>query len=148
MIPMDDGGLKNNLLRNNTKIPPPVFKSKSGFFKWMIIVIVGMIVMFVGGMWVIIANWTPPPISSNYDNYHDYQKDLSAWKNLTRTGNLYGRVIMGLGTSIITLSGFLGAIDTSMDDREKVIMIIIGIAAMSLFLLLSVGLVMVSPYSQ
>ena len=144
---MDEEGFKNNLIRNNTNLPPPVFKRKSGIFKWMVIVIVGVILIFIGGIWVILANWTPPPSASSYQNYQDYQKDLNAWKNSTKTGNLYGRIIMGVGTFTLMLAGFLGAIDSLMDEREKIIMIVIGLIAMCLFIIISVGLFVMSPYS-
>ena len=139
--------MKNNLIKNGSNLPPPVFKRKSGVFKWMTIAIVGVILIFMGGIWVTLANWTPPPTSSSYENYKDYQKDLNAWKNSTKTGNLYGRIIMEVGTFTLMLAGFLGTIDPLLDERERTLMIVIGLVAMFLFIIISVGLFMMSPYS-
>ncbi len=138
--------LLNNLRGKNNHTPPPVFKRRSESFKWMVMATVGIIIIFIGAVWVSMASWTPPPNSADYPNYQDYAKDLRAWNNFTKSGNLYGRIVMEIGTFTLSLAGVLGYLDPAVDTEEKRIFAIMGLLGATLLILLSVGLTEMSPY--
>ncbi|GEM_PF-4708000 len=136
----------NTLRGKQAPAPPPVFKKRSESFRWMVVALIGIFVIFVGAIWVSMASWSPPPNSADYSSYQDYAKDLRAWKNFTKSGNLYGRIVMEIGAFALTMGGFLGYIDSTVDPEEKKYMIIIGIFGLIALILLSVGITEISPY--
>ncbi len=125
---------------------PPVFKKRSEGFRWFLICFIGMIIIFAGSVWVTYSSWTPPPKSMEYPNNHEYNKALSDWKNNTEDGNLYGRIVMEVGAFIMVIGGFLGYIDPAVDDLEKKILLILLIVAIFILTIVSVGIVVQSPY--
>ena len=143
---MDGRDLKNNDMREHLPLPPPVFKRKSGIFKWGVAMVVGILIIFSGGIWVTLSIWTPPPSASSYSNYHEYQKDLSEWRNSTEMGNLYGRIMMEIGALTLMLVGFLSVFDPTVDDRERNLMIVVALVSLFILVLISVGLFVSSPY--
>ncbi len=138
--------LLNNLRGKNNHTPPPVFKRRSESFKWMVLAAVGIIILFLGALWVSLASWTPPPNSADYQNYQDYAKDLRAWNNFTKSGNLYGRIVMEVGTLTMIIAGIFGYLDPAVDTDEKKIFAAMLFLGTFLLVLLSVGLTEMSPY--
>ncbi len=126
--------------------PPPVFKRKMGLGKWMVLGLAGMILLFIGGIWVTYVTWYPPPQMGDYEHYQDYTKDLNAWKNLTRTGNLYGRLVMDGGAFLLMLMGFIGLFDAELNDSERKIMLALGLFGTLILVIISVGIYVYSPY--
>ena len=145
---MEGKDFMNTLRGNGMNQPPPVFKRKSESFKWMILSIIGVLLIFGGGIWVSLASWTPPPKASDFSNYHDYTKALQDWGNFTRSGNLYGRIVMELGSLIMSIVGFIAYVHPAIDPEEKRIFITMAIFGIIVLVLISVGIVVNSPYSS
>ena len=125
---------------------PPVFKKRSESFKWFIIGFAGIIIIFIGSIWVTYASWAPPPKYTDYPNNHEYTKALNDWKNATEYGNLYGRIIIDVGAFVMIIGGFLGYIDPAVDDPNKKILLGMLTVAMFILIIVSVGIVVQSPY--
>ncbi len=145
---MEGKDFMNTLRGNGVNHPPPVFKRKSESFKWMILVVIGVLLIFAGGIWVSLASWTPPPKASDFSNYHDYTKALQDWGNFTRSGNLYGRIVMEFGSLIMSIVSFLAYVHPAIDPEEKRIFIIMAIIGILVLVLISVGIIVNSPYSS
>ncbi len=125
---------------------PPVFKKRSEAFKWFLIGFTGIIIIFIGSIWVTYSSWTPPPKSIEYPNNHEYNKALNDWKNTTELGNLYGRIVIEVGAFVMIVGGFLGYMDPAVDEREKKILLIILLVAILILIVVSVGIIAQSPY--
>ncbi len=137
-----------NTLNNGREIrrPPPVFKKHSEGFRWSIIVIIGIVIVFAGSFWVTLAQWTPPPNSQDYHSISDYTKAKREWQGFVEQGNLYGRIVLELGSLVMVLGGFLGYMMVSVDDVEKRAFLVITVVGLFIALVASVGLFVSSPY--
>jgi len=126
--------------------PPPIFKKRSGSFKWIALVVIGLLLMFIGSVWVSMSMWTPPPKPTEYPNHPDYVKAINNWANSTRTGNLYGRIVMESGAMIMIIAGVFGFADSSVDADERKIFFAMAMISLILLVIISVGLFVSSPY--
>ncbi len=123
-----------------------LFLKRKDSFKWFAFSMVGIIIIFVGSLWVTYAAWTPAPKASSYQNNQEYAKALNDWKNATETGNLYGRITIEVGAMIIITGSFLGYIDPAVDETDKRRLLIMIFLALIILIVVSVGLVEQSPY--
>ena len=132
--------------RINGGSTPPLFKKRSEAFRWFLICFIGVIIIFMGSVWVTYASWTPPPKLAEYPNNYEYNKALNDWKNSTESGNLYGRIVIEIGAFVMAIGGFLGYIDPTVDDIEKKILLTVIFIAILILTVVSVGIVVQSPY--
>ncbi len=138
-----------NTLQNGREMnrPPPVFKKRSDGYKWFIVAVIGIVIIFIGSIWVTMASWTPPPNSANYQNYQHYKQDLRNWQNTTTSGNLYGRMTIEIGALGMVIGGSFGFLDHSVSDEEKKILMVIGLIGVVIMVIVSVGFATSSPYT-
>ncbi len=126
--------------------PPPVFKKRNESFKWMVVILIGIFIIFMGGIWVTTAQWGPPPNPQDYHSLSEYNKDKRAWQNATEAGNLYGRIIMEIGSLTMVLGGFVGYVTVTIDESEKRTFIIAAVLGVIVMMIVSVGIMASSPY--
>ncbi len=137
-IPPDD--------RINGGKVPSVFLRRTEAFRWLVICFVGIIIVFIGCMWVTHAMWTPMPKANNYHNNQEYNKALNDWRNATEAGNLYGRMTIEVGAMVMIIGSFLGYVDPAVDETDKRRLLIIMLIAFIVLIIVSVGIVEQSPY--
>jgi hypothetical protein len=128
--------------------PPPVFKKRSENFKWMVIILVGIFIVFMGGIWVTMAQWSPPPNPQDYHSLSEYNKYKREWQNATEQGNFYGRILMEIGSLTMVLGGFIGYAATTIDELDKRAFMLAAAIGLIIMLVVSVGIVVASPYSH
>ncbi len=135
-------------LRPSPVSPPPVFKKRTGVFRWAVVILIGLLILFAGSVWVIFATWNPPPSASDYSSYSEYQKALHGWKNASMEGNFYGRLVMDIGAFFMIIAGILGYVDPSVDIDERRFLVAMAIVGVFVFLVVSVGFFQNSPYTS
>ncbi|NPA75588.1 MAG: hypothetical protein GXO25_05865 [Euryarchaeota archaeon] len=137
-----------NTVNNGRQIrkPPPVFKKRSDSFKWFVVAVIGIVIIFVGSMWVTMAQWTPPPNANDYHSLEHYKRDKMAWENATQTGNLYGRILIEIGALGMVVGAMFGIQSAALDDTEKRIFTVLLVLGVLVLIVVSVGLFVSSPY--
>jgi hypothetical protein len=115
-------------------------KKKSNLTPFVAIGVVGVIVLFVGGLFVTIGHWTPAPHQWKYSNSDDYNAAYHGWKELTETESLIGYLLMDMGMLIIMLMGFLAPFSRNIVQEDKKFFLALGVASTFIFVVLTTGL--------
>ncbi len=125
------------------KVIRRVPKKRDAMKKWIILGLIGMFVMFAGGFLVTLGHWTPPPQTYDFHGNNansDYSKAVHSWRNTTNGEKFFGRVIMDFGALLVMTMGFLGAVDSKIDKDERKVLLILGMVALFIFVVMTVGL--------
>ena len=109
-----------------------VKKKKSDLTPFAVIGLVGMIILFVGGLLVTIGRWT----------YFDLTNYSSSSNGASHTEMLVGYLIMDIGMFLIMLMGFVAPFSRKVLQEDKKFFLVLGIASTFIFVFITKGLLL------